>query len=172
MLQRLGFETRKALCASCDIAYSVVTEIQKGRVTRLRSSDNPLFKDNIRIKGIVAPKNFANPDRVLYPQKRVGERGAGRWQRISWEEAMADIGLRLKKIIAEHGPEAWAASTSQRNTDTDPGLERRIMNQVGSPNWISGVALKGLGKLSGAMQLSTLDSVRITVSALTSSGMS
>ena len=81
----------------------MVTEIQKGRVTRLRSADNPLFKGNICIKGIVAPKNFATPDRVPYPQRHVGEREAGRWQRMSWVEAMADIGQRLKKIIAEHG---------------------------------------------------------------------
>ena len=139
--QRPGIETRKTLCASCDIACSVVTEVQKGRVTRVRSSDNPLFKDNICIKGIVAPKNFANPNRVLYPQKRVGERGSGLWQRVSWDEALADIGARLKKIIDEHGPEAWAVSTSQWNTGTDHGLGRRIMNHIGSPNWISGVAL-------------------------------
>ncbi|MCF4164115.1 molybdopterin-dependent oxidoreductase [Zavarzinia compransoris] len=138
---RPGVETRKALCSSCDIACSVVTEIQKGRVTRVRSSDNPLFKDNICIKGIVAPKNFANPDRVLHPMKRVGERGSGQWQRVTWDEALADIGARLKAIIAEHGPEAWAVSTSQWNTGTDHGLGRRVMNHVGSPNWISGVAL-------------------------------
>ena len=139
--QRPGITTRKTLCASCDIACSVVTEVQKGRVTRVRSSDNPLFKDNICIKGITAPKNFANPDRVLYPQRRVGERGSGKFERVSWDEALADIGTRLKKIIDEHGPEAWAVSTSQWNTGTDHGLGRRIMNHVGSPNWISGVAL-------------------------------
>lgn len=139
--QRPGITTRKTLCASCDIACSVVTEVQKGRVTRVRSSDNPLFKDNICIKGITAPKNFANPDRVLYPQRRVGERGSGKFERVSWDDALADIGTRLKKIIAEHGPEAWAVSTSQWNTGTDHGLGRRIMNHIGSPNWISGVAL-------------------------------
>ena len=139
--QRPGITTRKTLCASCDIACSVVTEVQKGRVTRVRSSDNPLFKDNICIKGITAPKNFANPDRVLYPQRRVGERGSGKFERVSWDEALADIGARLRKIIDEHGPEAWAVSTSQWNTGTDHGLGRRIMNHVGSPNWISGVAL-------------------------------
>lgn len=138
---REGVTTYKALCASCDIACSVVTEVQKGRVTRVRSSDNPLFKDNICVKGVVAPKNFANPNRVLYPQKRVGERGSGKWQRVSWEEAMHDIGERLTAIINEHGPEAWAVATSQWNTGTDHGLGRRIMNHVGSPNWISGVAL-------------------------------
>lgn len=138
---RKGVETRKTLCASCDIACSVVTEIKQGRVVRVRSSDNPIFRDNICMKGIVAPKGFAHPDRVRHPLKRVGERGSGQWQQVSWEEAMQDIGQRLNKIIDEHGPEAWAVSTSQWNTGTDHGLGRRLMNHVGSPNWISGVAL-------------------------------
>jgi anaerobic selenocysteine-containing dehydrogenase len=138
---RDGVETRKALCASCDIACSVVTEIQKGRVTRVRSSDNPLFRDNICVKGIVAPKNYANPARVLFPQKRVGPRGSGQWERVSWDDAMTDIAQRLRAIMNEHGPEAWAVSTSQWNTCTDHGLGRRLMNHLGAPNWISGVAL-------------------------------
>ena len=134
-------EIKKTICASCDIACSVVSEVHKGRVVRVRSSDNPLFKDNICMKGIVAPKGFAHPNRIVHPMKRVGERGSGKWERVSWDKAMADIGSRLKKIIADHGPEAWAVSTSQWNTATDHGLGRRIMNHVGSPNWISGVAL-------------------------------
>ena len=136
-----GVETRRAICQSCDIACSVNTEIRGGRVVKVRSSDNPLFRDNICIKGIYAPKGFAHPDRLLHPLKRVGERGSGRWTRVTWDEAMDDIGARLKAVIDTHGPEAWAVSTSQWNTGTDNGLGRRIMNHVGSPNWISGVAL-------------------------------
>ncbi len=138
---REGVTTKKMICASCDIACSVVAEVQKGRVTKVRSSDNPIFRDNICMKGIIAPKGFAHPNRILHPLKRVGERGSGKFERVTWEEAMSDIGSRLKKIIADHGPEAWAVSTSQWNTATDHGLGRRLMNHVGSPNWISGVAL-------------------------------
>jgi len=138
---RAGVETKRTICGSCDIACSVVTEVEKGRVVRVRSSDNPIFRDNICMKGIIAPKGFAHPNRILHPLKRVGERGSGKWEQVTWEEAMADIGARLKKIIADHGPEAWAVSTSQWNTATDHGLGRRIMNHIGSPNWISGVAL-------------------------------
>lgn len=138
---REGVTTKNVICASCDIACNVVAEVQKGRVTRIRSSDNPIFRDNICMKGIIAPKGFADPTRLMKPLKRVGERGSGQWEEVSWEDAMADIGQRLKAIIAEHGPEAWAVSTSQWNTATDHGLGRRIMNHVGSPNWISGVAL-------------------------------
>ena len=136
-----GVETRRAICQSCDIACSVITEVKQGRVVKVRSSDNPLFRDNICIKGIYAPKGFAHPDRLLHPLRRVGDRGSGRWAQVSWDEAMEDIGGRLQAVIERHGPEAWAVSTSQWNTGTDNGLGRRIMNHVGSPNWISGVAL-------------------------------
>jgi anaerobic selenocysteine-containing dehydrogenase len=138
---RPGVTTKRTICQTCDIACSVVTEVKKGRVTRVRSSDNPIFRDNICMKGIMAPKGFANPNRLMHPLKRVGERGSGQWEQVTWDEAFADIGQRLKAIIAEHGPEAWATSTSQWNTGTDHGLGRRIMNNIGSPNWTSGVAL-------------------------------
>jgi anaerobic selenocysteine-containing dehydrogenase len=111
--ERDGVTTRRVLCASCDIACSVVAEVRQGRVTRIRSSDNPLFRDNICVKGVMAPKGFAHPERIRHPLKRVGPRGSGQWQRVSWDDAMADIGARLKKIIAEHGAEAWTISTNQ-----------------------------------------------------------
>lgn len=136
-----GVTTRRMLCASCDIACSVVGEVKDKRVVRIRASDNPAFKDNICMKGVVAPRGFAHPDRLMHPLKRVGERGSGQWERVTWDEAMSDIGARLGAIIDKHGPEAWAVSTSQWNTCTDHGLGRRLMNHVGSPNWISGVAL-------------------------------
>ncbi|MEP3423007.1 MAG: molybdopterin-dependent oxidoreductase [Erythrobacter sp.] len=138
---REGVTTKRVICASCDIACNVVAEVQKERVTRIRSSDNPIFRDNICMKGIIAPKGFANPTRLMKPLKRVGERGSGEWEEVSWDDAIADIGDRLKAIIAKHGPEAWAVSTSQWNTGTDHGLGRRIMNHIGTPNYISGVAL-------------------------------
>jgi anaerobic selenocysteine-containing dehydrogenase len=50
---------------------------------------------------------------VLYPLKRTGPRGSGQWQRVSWEQAMDDIGARLSAIVAKHGAEALAVSTSQ-----------------------------------------------------------
>jgi anaerobic selenocysteine-containing dehydrogenase len=134
-------EVKKVLCASCDISCSVAAEVDDGKLLRIRASDNPFFKDNICMKGIAAPKGFANPNRILKPLKRVGERGSGDWEEVSWDAAMSDIGQRLRKIIDDHGPEAWATSTSQWNTSTDYGMGRRLMNLTGSPNWISGVAL-------------------------------
>ncbi|MBP6015274.1 MAG: molybdopterin oxidoreductase family protein [Candidatus Promineofilum sp.] len=47
-----------------------------------------------------------HPDRLTHPLRRVGPKGAGEWARISWDEAIGEIGDRWRRIIAEHGAEA------------------------------------------------------------------
>jgi len=58
------------------------------------------------IKGATIPDVMYHPDRLLYPLKRLGERGEGRWQRISWDEALDTIAGQLKRIKETYGPEA------------------------------------------------------------------
>ena len=48
-----------------------------------------------------------DPSRIRYPLKRVGERGSGKWKRISWDEANAEVAHRLKKIRASGHPERF-----------------------------------------------------------------
>ena len=57
---------------------------------------------------LAQPKIVYHPDRLKYPMKRVGERGEGKWQRISWDEALDTITDKLKDIAAGHGQEAVA----------------------------------------------------------------
>lgn len=47
-----------------------------------------------------------HPDRILYPMKRVGERGEGKWERISWDEALETVASRLNEIKARYGNES------------------------------------------------------------------
>ena len=134
-------EEKTVVCASCDIGCQLHAEVTAGQVTKVKAHSNPVLRDNICIKGIYAPKAFAHPDRILQPLRRKGERGSGEWQRVGWDDAMGEIADRLSEIVRRHGPEALAVSTSQWNTSTDSGAGRRFMNLLGSPNWISGVAL-------------------------------
>lgn len=136
-----GAETKNLICSSCDIQCTLHAKVVDGQVVKIHSSDNPIFRDNICMKGIYAPKGFAHPDRVIYPLKRVGERGSGEFERVTWDEALTDIAARLRKVIDQYGPEAVAVSTSDWNTSTENGMTRRFMNLIGSPNYISGVAL-------------------------------
>jgi anaerobic selenocysteine-containing dehydrogenase len=47
-----------------------------------------------------------SPERLLYPMKRAGPKGSGRFERITWDEAFESIEAEMKKTIADHGPEA------------------------------------------------------------------
>ncbi len=58
------------------------------------------------IKGATIPDIMYHPDRLLYPLKRAGERGEGKWERISWDEVLDAIAGRLKEIKEQFGPEA------------------------------------------------------------------
>lgn len=133
--------TGYSVCTICDIGCQLRAVAVDGRVTEIKAHDSPAVARNICYKGTAAPKIHNHEERLRVPLKRVGERGEDRWEEISHEQAMDEIAERLARVVAKHGPEALAVSTSGWNTQTTHGLDRRFMNLLGSPNWISGVAL-------------------------------
>ena len=134
--------TKSVVCHSCDCFCPVAAKVDaaSGRVTKVTTRDHPFFKDVICMKGAYAPKSFAHPDRLMQPQKRIGERGEGKRAPVSWDEALDDIAERLRAVIDRYGPEALAIAGSNANIGLDNGLTRRFMNLVGTPNFISGIA--------------------------------
>ncbi len=134
-------EVKKAVCTVCDIACQLEVHVQDGAVQKVAPPSNPVVAGNFCFKGIQAPKLYARPERLTTPLRRVGERGEGRWEEVSWDAALDDIAGRLAGVIERHGPEAFAVSTSNWNTSVECGMGRRVMNLLGSPNWISGVAM-------------------------------
>ena len=133
--------TGYGICTICDIGCQLRVTAENGRVTKVQPHDSPALARNICYKGTAAPKIHDHEDRLRVPLKRVGERGEDRWQEIPYEQAMDEIAERLGRVVAEYGPEAFAVSTSGWNTQTTHGLDRRFMNLLGAPNWISGVSL-------------------------------
>ncbi|MBM4196269.1 MAG: hypothetical protein FJ197_04105, partial [Gammaproteobacteria bacterium] len=69
-----------------------------------RSEDAPDYGPRGCQKGLRHAKYMYGKQRVLYPMKRVGERGAGQWQRIGWDQAMSEIADRFLDHAAAHGP--------------------------------------------------------------------
>ncbi|MCA6098406.1 molybdopterin-containing oxidoreductase family protein [Bradyrhizobium australafricanum] len=132
---------KKVLCSSCDIYCQVGAERRDDGLVQIKALDPRPDRANICMKGVHAPEGFDHPNRIRYPLKRAGARGANKWQRVSWDVALDDIAGRLGTLIAAHGPEAFAVSESPWNIQTGSGMSRRFMNLIGSPNWLSGVAL-------------------------------
>lgn len=130
-----------SVCTICDIGCQLRSEAVDGVVTKVAAHDNPMLAKNVCLKGVAAPQIHNHPERLRKPLKRVGERGEDKWEEISFEQAMDEIAEKLKKVVDQYGPEAMAVSTSGWNTQTTHSTDRRFMNLLGSPNWISGVSL-------------------------------
>jgi dimethylsulfide dehydrogenase subunit alpha/complex iron-sulfur molybdoenzyme family reductase subunit alpha len=69
------------------------------------SGDAPDYGPRGCQKGLRHAKYMYGPQRVLYPMKCIGERGDGKWERISWEQATTEIADKFLDLVEEHGPE-------------------------------------------------------------------
>jgi len=56
-----------------------------------------------------------SPERVLHPLRRIGAKGEGRFEQITWDDALAEIGTRFTAIVDEHGAEAILPYVSAGN---------------------------------------------------------
>lgn len=89
-------------------------------------STSPIYNGKICAKGATALEQMYNPDRIKYPMIRVGERGSGKWKRISWKEAYNRIvvgdtneGINWKGLRDHHGKWNPLAGLYTKNGPTD-----------------------------------------------------
>jgi anaerobic selenocysteine-containing dehydrogenase len=125
----------KTYCARMDHGgCGILVHVENGRITKIEGDpDSPLNRGTICPKGLAQIERLNHPDRLTYPMKRAGERGEGRWIRISWDEALESISGRIKETIDRDGPRAISFAQG-----TPKGLELflliRLANLLNSPN--------------------------------------
>ena len=66
------------------------------------------------LRGRSMRRRVYNPDRLKYPMKRVGARGEGKFERISWEEAYDIIATKMQRLIKEYGNEVYLSELWHR----------------------------------------------------------
>jgi len=71
-----------------------------------QGADTPDFGPRGCQKGLRQAKHMYGAQRVLYPMKRTGERGEGKWQRLSWDDALTEVADKFIDIAVENGPES------------------------------------------------------------------
>lgn len=96
-------------CRLCLVRCGMTVEVKDGEIKKMIGNrDHPLSKGYLCVKGKASIDITLSPKRIIFPQKRIGERGSGKWQRVSWDEATDDIAERMNQIRAEHGGRAIA----------------------------------------------------------------
>lgn len=98
---------RGACPHDCPDTCGVVTEVRDGRAVSFRGDpENPITRGWLCAKVRPYLDHVYHPDRLTHPLRRVGPKGGGKWERISWSDALTEIGERWKQIIAKYGAEA------------------------------------------------------------------
>ena len=101
---KLGNEERKVatLCEMCVNKCAAIAHVRNGVVEKL--DPNPLFpksRNMLCARGNSGIRALYDPDRLKYPLIRDGEKGSGKFKRVSWDEAYAYINEKLTKILDE-----------------------------------------------------------------------
>jgi anaerobic selenocysteine-containing dehydrogenase len=91
-------------CFNCESACGLLAYIDKDSLQVRKFEGNPEHpgsRGRNCAKGPATINQVTDPDRILYPLKRAGKRGEGKWVRVGWEDAMNDIAGRIRTAIKE-----------------------------------------------------------------------
>ena len=104
----MGKQTIIGACPhDCPDTCSMLTTIEDGVALSIRGNpDHPFTRGRLCVKVNNYQERAYDPKRILYPMRRIGAKGSGDFERISWDDALAEIGERWRAILREHGPQA------------------------------------------------------------------
>lgn len=128
-----------ACLANCQSRCPLRLQVKDGTVVRVLPDNTGSDElGDLQIRACVRGRNqrerIYSPDRIKKPMKRVGERGSGQWEEISWEEAFDTIASEMKRVKETYGNEAlWYhyGSGSTGGNITKRGTWPRLLNTYG-----------------------------------------
>lgn len=139
----------KSACRGCHGGCIHILTVEDGRVVNVRPDpDGPLNQGQACEKGMTIIEQMYHPDRLTQPMRRIGPRGSGQWEPISWDEALDTIAQKLIFYRDTYGPECISAITGT-GRHMVPYLWR-FTKALGTPNITSAGALICLGPRKNA----------------------
>jgi anaerobic selenocysteine-containing dehydrogenase len=127
----------------CHGGCGVKLHIKDGKLLKIEGDeDHPYLQGRLCPRVLALTQYIYHPDRLKYPLIRAGERGEGKWRRISWDEAFNTCEERMRDIRDRYGAEAMVFG---QGTGRDAGGPMLFLAYAfGSPNWtlfgLSGLA--------------------------------
>lgn len=129
-------------CEQCPAGCGIIAYLNGDRLVQLLGNpDHPNNKGGICVKGIAGINLVNDPERLLYPIKRIGPRGGGKWTRITWDEVYTTLGTRIKEMIRNGRIHELVIDMSK-----DDALLERFANALGTVKIINRQGLKNLNR--------------------------
>jgi len=123
-------------CGMCgpSAGCGIYAHVKDGKFIGIEGmKESPLNRGKNCPKAYAAPEWVYSPDRLRYPMRRVGKKGEGRFERITWDEALDMIAGTLKEQKDKFGPESLAILSPARRSYSE--YLYRFLMAHGSPNY-------------------------------------
>lgn len=102
--EETGITVKTGICGLCGGSCLVDVYCRDGKVIKVEGNKTmPMSNGRVCVKGAALKQALYHPDRLLYPMKRVGERGEGKFERISWDEALQTIADKMTETKEIYG---------------------------------------------------------------------
>jgi len=134
MPSETSIRTEAAVCFGCAQQCGVLVRVENERVTEITGDrSHPVSAGFVCPKGAGAHVLHNDESRIQVPLKRVGPRGSGSWQEITWDQALDEIAEKISSLSTTFGPETLAYSYGTLH-GSDSGIGERFMHLFDSPN--------------------------------------
>lgn len=99
----------RTTCFDCHSKCGVILTVDGNDIVKIEGDPNhPVSEGILCTKAFSAQEIHSHPDRLKYPLHRIGERGEGKWERVSWEDALDAIAGKAKELQEKYGPDSVA----------------------------------------------------------------
>jgi anaerobic selenocysteine-containing dehydrogenase len=139
-------ELRSVCPHDCPDTCGIISHVKGGKLVKVKGDPDHFVTRGFLCKKVMNyPERVYSPDRVLYPLKRVGEKGAGKFERISWDEAIDTVTSRFKDIINRHGAESILPFSGSGTLGLVNGnvAGKRFFNRMGASGLDRTICSKG-----------------------------
>ena len=127
-------EQKIGICGLCGSNCPIQAQVEDETILSVQPLEgHPCLTGKLCVRGAALKQYVHNKERILHPMKRVGPKGSGQYEAISWEQAVAEIARRLKQTAEESGPRATVFFAGH------PKRYRKMLAELaatyGSPNF-------------------------------------
>jgi formate dehydrogenase major subunit len=121
----------KTICTKCAVGCGLIGEVQNGVwVSQEPWFEHPINQGNLCSQGAAARSGVISEKRLRYPMKLAG----GKWQRLSWDQALSEISTKMLDLRKKHGPDMLHINFSAHQSNENGYAIRKWAGMWGTNN--------------------------------------
>jgi anaerobic selenocysteine-containing dehydrogenase len=129
---------KASTCGMCPAGCGIVVRTREHKANKIEGNPlHPVNRGALCARGQAGLEVLYNPDRIKGPLKRVGERGEGKWEQISWDEAIKTLADKLREIEPRDRDRSTAFVTSEPLSGMTAHVATRLFEEYGSQAWVA-----------------------------------